>query len=242
MADETVEHRNEVKDRIRFAISEGASDFHSILEACEGADPRFVFQCIKELNELNENRTLFGTARASRDVVPQLPAPDPSRSQWWFAGETIESIGNRATSRIRVKGGRVVCLGAPSIALYLNSHGVETLMLDADPDVIGLAHKAYGAEAVREYDAADELPVDLCDSFAVAVIDPPWYDAATNVFLNRALRTLREGGELLMSLPPRLTRPGADRFRGELVDRLLKAGHELLSLERQTVAPMPSSG
>lgn len=232
MTDEIAEHRNEVKDRIRFAMSEGAKDFYDILVACEGADPRFVFACI---NELNEKETIDTTARASRDVVPQLPAPDPSRSQWWFAGETIESIGGRAASRIRVAGGQVVCLGAPSIGLYLQSQKVSAVVLDVDPDVVALVRLVHGPEAARAYDAVDELPSDLRDSCAVAVVDPPWYEVAANVFLARALSALRDGGELLMSLPPRLTRPGADRFRGELVDRLLKAGHEILSLERQTV-------
>lgn len=234
MTDEVAEHRKEVKDRIRFAISEGAAEFHEILAACEGADPRFVFECLNELNEKGD--APHTAARASRDVVPQLPAPDPARSQWWFAGEAIESIASRAASRIRVGGGRVLCLGAPSIGLHLHSLKVATVVLDVDPDVVRLVQDGHGADAARSYDAADELPVDLRDSFAVAVLDPPWYDTAANVFLARALAAVRDGGELLVSLPPRLTRPGADRFRGELVDRLLKAGHELLSLERQTVS------
>jgi hypothetical protein len=181
MADETTEHRNEVKERIRFAMSEGAHSFHDILLFCEGADPRFVFECYSELSDTS---AIVTAARASREVVPVLPAPDPSRSQWWFAGETIEVIGNRALSRIRVGGGRVLCLGAPSVGLYLHSQKIETLVLDVDSDVVGVIQTEYGPAAAREYDASDSLPEDLRESFAIAVIDPPWYDAAANVFLS----------------------------------------------------------
>lgn len=74
-----------------------------------------------------------------------------------------------------------------------------------------MIRSVFGDKA-REFDAADELPHDLFSAFTVTVIDPPWYDVAAHVFLRRAIDAIMPSGEVLMSLPPRLTRPGTDPF------------------------------
>lgn len=228
---EEAKHRNEVKERIRFAMSAGASEYQDILSLCEGADPRLVAECIAEIGAVVTRST---TALPLRETLPQVPAADPFRSQWWFSGETVEFFFDRIATRTRVGGGRVLCLGAPTVGHLLLARGIDTLVLDVDKDVVAMIHDVFGDRA-REFDAADELPHDLLSTFTATVIDPPWYDVAAHVFLRRAIDACMPNGEVLMSLPPRLTRPGTDRFRSELIDSLLKAGHELLSLESQKV-------
>ena len=65
----------------------------------------------------------------------------------------------------------------------------------------------------------------------MAVIDPPWYDDVFRAFLGRALWALTENGELFCTLPPRLTRPGIEKFRRDLINELIATGHEVLGLE-----------
>jgi dGTPase len=72
-------------------------------------------------------------------------------------------------------------------------------------------------------------------SFQIGVADPPWYPVAIYTFLNRVLASLAQGGEFLCTLPPRLTRPGVEELRAELIRSLADAGHQILALERGTV-------
>ena len=69
------------------------------------------------------------------------------------------------------------------------------------------------------------------DPFQLAVIDPPWYDDVFRAFLGRALSALADEGELLCTLPPRLTRPGIDDFRRGVIAELIANGYEVLGLE-----------
>jgi dGTPase len=85
------------------------------------------------------------------------------------------------------------------------------------------------------YDAADELPPALHESFDIAMIDPPWYPEAIYTFLFRALAATHMKGEIYCTLPGRLTRPGIESFRAELARDIISAGHEILVLEEGTV-------
>ena len=44
------------------------------------------------------------------------------------------------------------------------------------------------------------------------------------------------GGEVILTVPPRLTRPGIEAARATLLNDLLKADHEILALEHNSVA------
>lgn len=212
----------------------GVEDFHDILALCEGADPHLVAQCLVNIGAAP---VATSVRPAPREAVLGLPAADPSRSQWWFTGETIDIVCERAIATTTAhRAGRVLCLGAPTVGHLLAVRGVETVVLDVDEDVVKFVNAALGKPVARVYDAADELPSELVSSAAATIIDPPWYEPLATAFLRRALASLKPGGELLMTLPPRLTRPGVDRFRASLIDDLTKAGHELLGLERGRAA------
>jgi dGTPase len=225
-------HRQEVLGRIRTAKAAGLSDFHEILAECDGADPRLVFECLGAPAGSTAGPAP-SIATIPREAFIQLPAADPSRSQWWFSGETIDLICDRVMQCNPER--PILCLGAPTIGHALLKREAQVVILDVDPNVVEVVNEKTRTSAARLYDASDPLPADVKSSISVAVMDPPWYPEAARAFLQRGLDALVAEGHLLMSLPPRLTRPGTDKFRSELIDQLLKLGHELLGLQQACV-------
>jgi hypothetical protein len=49
------------------------------------------------------------------------------------------------------------------------------------------------------------------------------------------LEAVEHGGEVILTFPPRLTRPGIEAARASLLDDLMRAGHQILALERNHV-------
>ena len=227
MTDEQA-HRAAVVRAIDAARAQGKAGFHQILQCVEGADPGLVAECLGEAKDLAPTPPLL-TAVASQELLIRLPAPDPARSQWWFTGETVLEVAKRTTSAAH--GGRVLCLGTPTIAHELISTGVEVLLLDCDSHVVNAVRELSDKRVAEEYDVADTMSPDREAAYAVAVIDPPWYEDVFRAFLGRALWALAETGELFCTLPPRLTRPGIERFRRDLMSELIAGGCEIVGLE-----------
>lgn len=166
-----------------------------------------------------------------RELFVRLPAPDPSRSQWWFTGETVDFLANRAVAL--ANGGRVLCLGAPTIGHELLSASLDTIVMDIDEDVVHAVNRLSSCTSpvAIQYDVADPMPADFAKTFQLAVIDPPWYEDIFRVFLERALFSLADEGDLLCTLPARLTRPGIDDFRQRVIAELTANGHYVLGLD-----------
>ncbi|MFY9854524.1 MAG: HD domain-containing protein [Terracidiphilus sp.] len=227
MTDEQV-HRAAVVRAIEAARAHGKSGFHQILQSVEGADPGLVAECLGDAKGTSSALPLL-TAVASQELLIRLPAPDPARSQWWFTGETVLEVANRAT--FAAHGGRVLCLGTPTIAHELISSGVDVLLLDCDFHVVKAVRHLSDKPVALEYDVADALPPGCEAAYAAAVIDPPWYEDVFRAFLGRALCALEENGDLFCTLPPRLTRPGIESFRRILISEIIACGCEILGLE-----------
>lgn len=222
---------NEVTHCIRSAIGQGARDLQTILTQCDGADPRLVATLINELGHPVERAE--APSSPSGDVYLALPAGDPFRSQWWFTGDTISSLATRAITIARDDS--VLCLGTPTIGHTLAGSAVRAIILDVDQHVVSAVNKASGGNPAAFYDVADEMP-KFPAAFRLAVIDPPWYEDVFKAFVGRALSVLSVGGELLCTLPSRLTRPGIDDFRRSFITELVTTGHEILSLEAGAVS------
>lgn len=227
MTDEQ-DHRAAVVRAIEAARAQGKTGFLEILQSVEGADPALVAECLGEVKDLGPIAAFRG-AVSSQDLLIRLPAPDPARSQWWFTGETVLDVAKRATAAAH--GGRVLCLGTPTVAHELLSNGVDVVLLDCDPHVVHAVKELLRKEVSEEYDVADAMAPEREGAFAAAVIDPPWYDDVFQAFLGRALWALAEKGELFCTLPPRLTRPNIEAFRRALITTLIANGYELVGLE-----------
>jgi dGTPase len=223
-------HRTEVARRVQSALDRGVKDFQEILVYCEGADPALVEACMASPSSTGATIPK-SPATYSRELFVRLPAPNPFRSQWWFTGESVDFLANRAIAL--VNGGRVLCLGTPTVGHELLSASITTLVLDIDQDVVEAVKSLSSSKepVAAQYDVADPMPAGLEKSFRLAVIDPPWYESVFRAFLGRALSSLADEGELLCTLPPRLTRPGIDDFRRSVIAELIANGYEVLGLD-----------
>jgi dGTPase len=105
--------------------------------------------------------------------------------------------------------------------------------MDVDQDVVKAVNRLSSSTdpVATQYDVADPMPAGFEKSFQLAVIDPPWYEDVFRVFLGRALSSLADGGDLLCTLPPRLTRPGIDDFRQGVIAELTANGYQVLGLD-----------
>ena len=220
-------HRASVIRAIKAARAQGKTDFLQILQNAEGADPGLVSECLDEATNVGPAPPSIAVV-ASQELLIRLPSPDPARSQWWFTGETVLQVAERATAAAH--GGRVLCLGTPTIAHELISNCVDALLLDCDPHVVAAVQALTNKSVAVEYDVADTMAPEQEVAFSAAVIDPPWYDDVFRAFLGRALWALAESGELFCTLPPRLTRPGIEGFRRDLISTLVASGYDVVAL------------
>lgn len=236
---EREEHQQAVRRRIQAALRAGCVELNDVLRACEGADPVLVASLLSAEHGQGPSRrsTLAPTAFESLSTLSrQLPAPDPSRSQWWFSSTGLTYLLNVVETRTGLfESPRIFCLGTPTLVPDLTHRGFGLDILEIDAQVLLAVQPLSTNAVVREYDAADALPDELRDSFQIAVLDPPWYPSAIYTFLNRALTALTVGGELFCTLPGRLTRPGIEALRAELIRDLVAAGHLILAVERGSV-------
>jgi dGTPase len=236
---ELEEHRNAVRRRIQGAIKSGCLDLNEILARCEGADPAVVASLLVE--EAGRNQA----PKSSVDSIEydsvstlyySLPAPDPSRSQWWFSTAGVTHLLDRIGARIGLfESPRILCLGTPTLAPNLARHSLPLDILDVDPQVLAALSPLGASTTLRGYDAADPLPAELANRSQIAVLDPPWYAEAIYTFLNRAIEAVTIGGEIFCTLPGRLTRPGIETLHASLVNALVVAGHHVLAVEHDTV-------
>jgi putative nucleotidyltransferase with HDIG domain len=120
-------HRLAVTRAIEMVTAQGNTNFHEILLHSEGADPVLVAEIIRE-GKYTGSATTAIPAVPTQELLIRLPAPDPRRSQWWFTGESVVGLAKRAMTV--ANGGRVLCLGTPTVAHELISAGAGTLRTD----------------------------------------------------------------------------------------------------------------
>jgi len=225
-----IDLKEDVARAVRAALAHGAADFHDVLLNCEGADPRLVTEVYDTLRG-DEPPTRTATARRETSELGALfPAADPVACQWWFTLDTIESLATRV-SQIAPPSAKVGFLGAPTVGYQFGRRFGNATVFDLDPHVVSVLQRGGTADA-RIYDAAHPLPGENVGSCDVVLTDPPWYPELLTLFLSRALELANDTGSVLCSLPPRLTRPGIVRERQNLLNALLAAGADIVSLER----------
>src|SRR4051794_19466077 len=157
-------HLTEIARRVEGALARGVKDFQEVLVQCEGADPALVQACMTGPSSTDATIPK-PPATYSRELFVRLPAPDPFRSQWWFTGESVDFLANRAIAL--VNGGRVLCLGTPTVGHELLSATIPTLVLDIDQHVVEAVKTLSSSEepVATQYDVADPMPAGLEKSF-----------------------------------------------------------------------------
>lgn len=227
-----------LSDKIDDLILKGITDFHEILKNCESADPRKIREILNSKN-LDEVLQKTDSEYINSQIVGNnyLPAPDVNFSQWWFENSTIKYIIDKVKTKIKYSDdNKVLSIGTPTLAIK-TSEFFDTTLLDIDPDVISIFNdlERKNCKGII-YNIGNELPEDISNTFDLALVDPPWYDDAIKLAINRALQGIKVGSEILFSFPGRLTRPGIDELRSKLIKELVSIGHDIISIEHDILS------
>lgn len=232
------EYEDQLRRRIAKLIASGKKDFRQVLKGSEGADPWEVKNIFDELtggvaqHTTTENYINQGVVGKS-----YLPAPDPSYNQWWFEEETIKDIAEKVRDKIQAEDScKVLCIGTPTLAIK-TSENYETTLLDIDQDIVDLFNRLERDKSKGiTFDIKDPLNEELKDSFSLALVDPPWYEPAIRIAINRAIEAVGIGGDIFLSFPGRLTRPGIEELRSNLIKEVVDKGHTIDSIEHNSLS------
>jgi hypothetical protein len=124
----------------------------------------------------------------------QVPEPHPLDYDWRFENATVQALG-AMIPRL----GRMLIVGAPSVARFLQTLDRDMILVDRQP-LQGIAN-----HLVREA-ATFDLPNE---PFAAAIIDPPWYPDKWRLWTTWVARAIGLGRDLFVSLWPSEARPNA---------------------------------
>jgi hypothetical protein len=148
--------------------------------------------------------------------------PHPLDFDWRFDEPTISKLCGL------LRGRNVLALGAPSVARRIEASGGQVLLVDRQP-----------VQDVRSQLVADVLTPDVPEgNFDIAIVDAPWYPRELIDWASAGGRGVRCGGEVLMSVWPPETRPGAaDDFARAAAELGAWAGVTMLPIELVYEAP-----
>jgi len=229
-----------LKDIIQTQVNMGTNNLTDILYHCEGADPQAVFDIIKglglnkgrlktELKNINENKYV---SISNQD----LPAPDPSLSQWWFtslgANKILSNVFGRA---IKYNDPKILCIGCPSLVKQLSSK-IHTTLLDIDNDIIRTIKDAKIENLeCHQYNIQEDLNKNFQGKFDISIIDPPWYDDTIKQMINRAIEATKLDGDIYCTFPGRLTRADIEKFRTDFIQEIVSIGHRIIAINHDSI-------
>ncbi len=145
-----------------------------------------------------------------------IAEPHPLDFDWRFDEPTIAKLCEL------LRGRNVLALGAPSVARNLEAYGGKVLLVDRQP-----------VQQVRSHLVADALTSDVPEGgFDVAIVDAPWHPSELVDWATAGARAVGTGGEVLISVWPPETRPGAADDLSRVIAQLQEwAGVTLLPIE-----------
>jgi hypothetical protein len=219
--DET--YRKALAQLIRERIGQGASSVAELAAVSAGAYPTDIEQALESLIANKEvvfdggvlamagephqaPRRLRKQKRPQPTVrLPALPSPHPADFDWRFTERTANLLGRAV--RKWAKHGRIAVFGAPTVYSVLRQLGADVVLYERNR---GTIHALAATDRAIAADLSQALPASE-RQYALVVADPPWYVEHFCWFAYNATRVLTDGGLLLLSLPQRMTRPGAER-------------------------------
>ena len=163
-----------------------------------------------------------------------LPPPHPLDFEWRYTPDSSRDLLTLATD-LTPPDGDVLLFGTPGLAL-------EALLFPASQRMSFLAEDNVVTERLILLNraAGSPLSIDLNSgpipqaSADAVLLDPPWYMDFIRPMLEDAVAACRVGGVVLISLPPRGTRPSADADHAATIRFAGRLGLELL--DRRFVA------
>jgi hypothetical protein len=215
---------------VRESVFGGVRGFDDLLRNLPGIYPQDVSESLRRLSQdgaLPQSlaaRLLPGAFYLGPTTLthPQFSVPHPLDYDWRFTSSTSAYLLQEA-AKVRRPRDTLVCLGTPSVYHEAVRQGGfhRPALVDANSAVVRHFLRKCRSALVYNCDLlTDKIPLLQAP---VIVSDPPWYFDHMAAFLWAAFGICTIGGHVLMSLPPRGTRPGiADELR-----RFLGLAHDL---------------
>ncbi len=195
-------------------------EFQMLCRDMHGAFPDVVRRSLPGGIELGVARCL--SKRAEIDL--STPEPNPVDYDWRFDEQTARLLADViAQGAYR----EVLCVGAPTAYGAIRARGGAAFLIDHNPLLARIL--STGSFLIREVSVEEELAPHIDRRFDAAVVDPPWYPEAYDLWLSRTVPLLRAGADLFLVVFRRFTRPNAEQERTQLLRRLERIGR--VSLE-----------
>lgn len=229
---------------VRSQIARGALSFYDLAQRVEGAWPLETLALLRLLIAKGEVSSSFLDASIIRDTPADaqrsptqltldiLPEPHPLNFDWRFTPSTQDFV---VSTIERLNHDFVALLGTPTLLRPLLARKFRTLLLDQNIDLLEM----LDVEERQSFEEADlTQPLKHLNDCTVAVADPPWYLEYYEAFIYRLSDLLVPGGSALLSVLPRLTRPGAAEDRVNIVAVAYDAGLDLVEVVPNSLAYM----
>ena len=221
-----------IEEWVRAAFSRGVRSFPDLVLSLPGVYPADALRALTRLQgELPPGWNVAGS-HSARPTPDGWPVEHPLDFDWRFTPETARLLIDRGPAA-----GPVAFLGAPSLAreAALCGRHLEILLFDQNPALVTAVRRSFpGVNAVCT-DLVWGEPVEAGRGEAT-VADPPWYPEHILAFLWAASRLTRLGGRVLLSLPPKGTRPGVSAEREAVFGAALTSGLRLDAVESGVLA------
>lgn len=219
----------QLESKIKRLLQRGITSFEEVLPLCDGAQPKDVDRIFKNLKDSTIEVSSISLDYKTKFFF-KLPAANPRLFQWWYTLESQESM----TCRLLDIHGTddIACLGTPTLAATIASYSKNVTLLDIDKDIVSLFNNVFsnGSEA-EVHDVNNELSESYKKKYDCIAIDPPWYPSELKKFISRAIELSKDSAIIYCSIPQRLTRPGIEEDRVELISSLQDCGHSILCIE-----------
>lgn len=214
----------------------------SIEEFLAGTEGAYMLDVIEALRCSQENENALvasGADRVLRAILesgsgPQfsnngmasvVPEPHPLDFDWRFVEPSFRSLEAEICSHPHR---RIGIFGAPTLFLFLNGRGYDVTLYDKNDQLVrSLSDRGHLKVFKRDFFDAEEFS----ESYDIVMADPPWYLPHYVAFVRAGQAVLPVGGLLLLSVLPRLTRPGAPVDRHRIISDAFLAGLDLVDVK-----------
>jgi hypothetical protein len=174
---------------------------------------------------------------SARRKKPRTQEPGPTITnylehpldfEWRFTHSAQMEIIKRLKQSGYTEDCTILLIGCPSLVRVIEDELPRARLILWDKNA-STGRTAAGSFTTRIDLNKDSIPIADAD---VAVIDPPWYKDYAQMFLWAALTNLRNGGQILCSLPLEGTRPSAARDLSMFLVWCEEVGLKLLTHDR----------
>lgn len=221
------------------SLRAGVSSMEHLIDILPGAYPIEVVGSLSRLAHRNliseaTRADIVRSALVARTFLSTssrsafgLPAPHPLDYDWRFTSHAVDDL----LSICRRLGNGIICLGAPTVFVAAMQAGScsEATFIDRNSAVIAHLASVHPLSQILRRDLlTDPLPTIKAD---VIVADPPWYVEHFRSFLWAATKMCAIGGYVVVSLPPRGTRPQVESELNSIYEWATQLGLRIQQLD-----------